>query len=198
VIAGLLLAGILASNEGVTDYFPVEPGTKWIYSSQSGNFTERVTVEALATVTIGSVTAYPFLTRTDTLRPSTMYYTIEGSTVALIGYDPKRPFEQPRPILRMEGPKTQWEYRGFDDAMPLHIKAQLERKGKRKILDREVDVVELKLDAVLGDSKSGMRFKQQAFYGKGIGLAEMNDEQTVGRRKTKTTMKLVQFEPVVK
>ncbi|HZH98057.1 MAG TPA: hypothetical protein VEX38_03725 [Fimbriimonadaceae bacterium] len=195
MLAALIAVTACASAESIADYFPLATGTKWHYSSVIGNFSESVHEEALAPVEVAGALASPISSRTEQMRADTTLYRVDGNTVYLVGYDPKRPLDPPRPVLKWDGAKTSWTFNGIDEGLPLQIKAQVDRAGKRKILDRDMDVLELKMEAVLGDGKSGMRFKQQAFYARGIGLAEMNEEQKVGKKTTKRTLRLIKFEP---
>ena len=97
-------------------------------------------------------------------------------------------------MLPGTGP-AKWNYETNEEGVPLRVTCETAFRGKRSVLEKEVDVVELKLEAVLGDEKSiAMTIKQTAIYARGIGMVEMTEVRKVNNKNHKRRIKLTKFE----
>lgn len=197
-----LVACSLALAPAAEEFFPLVPGTKWHYqiTGQGGGYTSRDSVGSPAE--FGGKTAIPIESSTG----SPTYYRVEGDTVYLVGYSPKRPLETPIPILKITDRAEKWDYYGVTDFMgaaaPLTMKARSQKGRKRKILGKEVETWESSYEGTLSHRPPDVDgpgtntvVKQSAVYARGIGLVEMTNEGKVGKSSSKYTMRLVQFEP---
>ncbi|HRK22050.1 MAG TPA: hypothetical protein PLX06_09580, partial [Fimbriimonadaceae bacterium] len=129
-----------------------------------------------------------------------VYYRAEGDTVWIVAYDEKKPLPSPRPLFKVGTGKTNWEYRGttpfYEDLVPLEVKGTAEAKGRRPAIGKSVECIEVKFEAQLM-AAPGMVLKsnQTAYYGKGVGLLEMQEKTTVDRKSEERKLKLVSFTP---
>ncbi len=184
----------------VADYFPLTPGTKWVYQEEMRFMVSTYVDEVMAPVEVGGAPATPIVTSRDGKVDATYYYRISGNTVYLVAYDPKAPLNPPRPILRLGEKKETWDYVGLTpmvkDPVPLKVKGESSAKGRRKVLDKDVECVEVKFDAQMGRTTVDLVLsKQTAIYAKGIGLVEMISRTTIDRVTDEGKLKLVEFKP---
>lgn len=188
------------STAGAADYFPLVPGTKWTYREESAFMPGDYIDEVKEPVEIGGQKCYPVETRLDKKILETVYYAEAGDTLFIVAYDPKKPLEAPRPLFKAGPTKLKWEYTGttpfMNQPIPIRVKGESVSKGIRKVLDREVECLEVRLDAQLGTEKEKFLIsKQTAIYAKGIGLVEMQEKATVARNTEERKLRLVEFTP---
>lgn len=182
------------------DFFPLAPGTKWTYREEGKFISALYTDEVKEPVEIAGDKAFPVETRQDGLLVDTVYYRSTGPAIFIIAYDPKKPLPVPRPLFKLGEKREAWEYEGITfflkDPVPLNVKGESVPKGKRKVLGKETECIEVKFDARMGSSTENYVFsKQTAIYAKGIGLVEMQEKTTVNRRSDERKLRLVDFEP---
>lgn len=185
---------------GAGEYFPLIPGTKWTYREESAFMPGDYIDEVKEPVEIGGQKCYPVETRLDKKVLETVYYAEAGDTLFIVAYDPKKPLEAPRPLFKAGTAKLKWEYTGttpfMNQPIPIRVKGESVSKGIRKVLDREVECIEVRLDAQLGTEKEKfLTSKQTAIYAKGIGLVEMQEKATVARNTEERKLRLVEFTP---
>lgn len=194
-----LLLAVAIAAPSAADYFPLVPGTKWHYEERVGRGVTIHLDEVLEPVEVGGHMATPIASSLNGHVYDTVYYRIVDDTVMLVAYDAKKPLELPVPILKVGDGRVKWEHVGetelANEPAALSMKCESAPKGEREVLGRRVPVVELKVDASVGGSDmTGIRNRQTAIYGKGIGLIEIKGEGTVGPRTTKFERKLVKME----
>lgn len=151
-------------------------------------------------VEIGGQKCYPVETSLDKKLLETVYYNEVGDTIFIVAYDPKKPLEAPRPLFKAGASKLKWDYAGLTPFMgspiPIRVKGESVSKGIRKVLDRDVECIEVRLEAQLGSDKEKFLIsKQTAIYAKGIGLVEMQEKATVARNTEERKLRLVEFTP---
>ncbi len=196
-LLSLAIASALVSP--ASDYFPLVPGTKWTYQ-ESGERTKFMIVdEVKAPSAIGGRQAFPIVSTLDGRLLETRYYRIEGDTVLLVAFDKQKPLTVPHPILKVGDHKTVWEFTGVTPFMnslaEFAFKADSERKGKRSILGREAECVEVRINGIVdGGGGTKLESRQTAVYAKGIGLVEMRERRVIARNTVESTVRLVQFE----
>lgn len=197
----LLIAATLASSTAA-EFFPLAPGTRWHYEERVARMATMHVDEVLAPVEIEGRTATPIASSLNGHVYETLYYRVEGDTVFLVAYEPKKLLEMPIPILKVGSGRLKWEYVGqtelANEPANLSMKCESSPKGERTVLDLvgRRETIELKVDAAVGGSAAtGIQNKQTAVYAKGIGLVEMHGEGKVGPTTTKFERKLVKFEP---
>ena len=197
----LFLAATLASSTAA-DFFPLDVGTRWHYEERVGRMATMHVDEVLAPVEIEGRTTMPIASSLNGHVYETLYYRVEGDTVWLVAYGPKKLLELPIPILKVGTGRIKWDYVGqtelANEPANLSMKCESAPKGERTVLELigRREVIELKVDAAVGGSAAtGIQNKQTATYAKGIGLLEMRGEGKVGPTTTKFERKLVKFEP---
>ncbi len=191
----LLAAAIFAPN--IAEFFPLNPGDSWEYVAEGAGGTIRLTNRVQAPKEVGDVpVAYPVDTLIQGRTTGTTYYMVKENSVYVVAFDIKRPLFEPRQMLTMGEKTVKWDYQFTEDYLPVDVKNEATLRGRRKVLDREVDVLELKVEAVMGDPKGANERMSQVFlYGRGIGLIEMTEDRKVARNTFKRKMKLAKYTP---
>lgn len=183
-----------------SEFFPLVPGTKWEYREEGKFAAKSYLDEVLPAVEIGGEKAHPIQTSESGHPLDKVYYRATGDSVFIVAYDEKKPLSSPRPLFQLGGNRGKWEYRGttpfYEDLVPLEVKGESSVKGKRKVLGKDVECLEVKFEARLL-AAPGMAFQsnQTAIYAKGIGLIEMHEKTTVDRKSEERKLKLVSFTP---
>ena len=185
---------------GAGDYFPLVTGTKWTYREDSAFNPGDYVDEVKEPVEIGGQKCFPVETSLNKKLLETVYYSEAADTIFIVAYDPKKPLEAPRPLFKAGASKTKWEYTGLTPFMgqpiPIRVKGESTPRGIRKVLDREAECLEVRLEAQLGtDKEKFLVSKQTAIYAKGIGLVEMQEKATVARNTEERKLRLVEFTP---
>lgn len=190
-IAALLIAG------DVRDFFPLNPGTKWTYETSAASPKVVSVQEAAPAELIDGVPSIPVRTKIAGQVVETLYYQAKEDTLFLVAYKASKPFDEPRPMLVLPGSApAKWTYETNEDGIPLKVQCEAAYKGRRVVMDRETDILELKVDALLGDETSiAMSFKQTALYARGIGMIDMSEDRKVNKRSHKRRIRLSKFEP---
>ena len=182
--------------DSAADYFPVGAGTKWTYTEETRYGSGKYTDEAKAPIEFGADRAYPVERRQEGKVVDTVYYRIGGDTVSIVAYDPKYPLEVPRIVLKVGAGPQRWEYSGVGTASHIKVKAVSTTKGKRSILGREAECLEVKVESILEvPDQRPLVSRQTSIYAKGVGLVEMQDKMTVDRKTEERKVKLVEFAP---
>ncbi len=195
MIAAAIAAAILVGD--VRDFFPLNVGTKWTYETVSTGPKLITFTSAEPEESVDGEPAIPLKTKVNGQVVETLFYRAKEDALLMVAYQANKPLDEPRTILML--PKdvpAKWTYETVEDGLPLNVKCEAAFKGKRKVLeDQEADVLELKLEAVLGDTGSiAMEFKQTATYARGIGMVEMNEERKVNKKLYKRRIRLTKFE----
>lgn len=189
---------LLTLAPAVTDFFPLQPGTKWTYDSVSGVAGVYVDT-AMPEVMVGGKAAVPVRTTMAGRMVGETFYRVEGDTVYIVAYDPKKPLDIPKPVLKVGPGRTEWTHAGntpFDGAMsPERLKGSAQMRGKRRVLDREVEILEVRLEGTVGAGSTGVEVRQNAIYARGIGLVSMSQTARVGDRQDRSSLTLIRFEP---
>lgn len=192
----LLAAALLAPSVG--DYFPLVPGTKWYYEEKVGRMATMQQDEVLEPVLVGGSPAYPITSALNGSVFDTLYYRIDSSTVWLVAHDPKEPLDLPVPVLKLDTGRLKWEHIGptmlANEPSPMTMKCESAPKGLRDVLGTKRETLELKVDAMVGGTGTGIRNVQTSIYAKGVGLVHMRGEGKVGKTTTKFERTLVKFE----
>lgn len=198
MISTLLVLSAIQSVSAA-DYFPLQTGTRWTYRSESGGLSATQIDEVGPKVEIDGHEATSIVTKVNGRTVGTSYYRVDGDTVYLVAEDPKKPLVDPQPVLKVGQTKQDWSFGGQTSFMgagaTIDLKGTSTAPKARKVLDRQVDSIEVRLDMKVATSEAlGMNGRQTSVYAKGIGLVELQSEQTVGKQKSKSTLRLIKFE----
>jgi len=201
MIASLLLFNLLqtpvASPQGpsIKDFFPLVEGTKWQYQATEDGQITNFTYSVGKSKKVGDEQATPIITHVYGQDIDSTYYVVKDTTVMLVAFKSEKALGEPRPILQIgEDGTSKWNYRADEDGIPVTARCESALKGQRKILGKDVEVLELKVDAVLGSESVGMRFKQTNLYARGFGLVEMTEERKVNKKTYKKHLTLTQMD----
>jgi hypothetical protein len=201
MVATLLAVALLApSQPQAAEFFPLVPGTKWHYE-EIGTAGAVLYVDHVGTPEeVDGKLAVPVSAFQGNRKLDTTYYRADGEAVLIVGYQPDKPLQVPRPILRVGSGRVRWNFVGdtpfYHDPVPLRMEGEANLRGTREVLGRKVDVLEVKLTAkVGGDAGTALDIRQTTLYGRGIGMIEMTEVGKVGKSSHRRTLKLVKFEP---
>lgn len=183
-----------------TDFFPLQPGNKWVYREEARFSVNTVQDEVLEPVEIGGLKAFPVESTQEGKVIETVYYRVAGDTIYIVAYDPKTPLDPPRPLFKLGERRETWDYVGLTpflkDLVPIKVRGESAPKGKRKVLGQEVECLEVKFDAQLGRTTDDrVDVKQTSIYGKGIGAVEMTGKTLIGRESLNSKLTLLEFKP---
>lgn len=192
MLTALLAAAAMAPAASAEDYFPLTAGSKWTYQNVSTG--EVVVQETGPAIDIGGQQATPLWMRERGRRGETAYYRVDGDTVYIVAYDPKKPLKDPIPTLKVGTGKVKWAYSGsipFEGGDAILSQSSEAVAKKAKVLDVPTDVIEVKTDALVG----GIKFKTTVLFAKGLGMVENSGETRFGKQLTRQVLRLTKFEP---
>jgi hypothetical protein len=196
MILTTLIAAIAASPAAsVGDFFPLAPGTRWTYEDTTTH--EEYVQEAGEPMEVGDGLATPVYVKERGRRGETAYYRIVDDTVFLVAYDAKKPLAAPMPVLKVGPDRVKWTYSGklpFDGGEVTLVQAgESAPKGRRKVLEQQLDVIEVKFERTF----ETMKMRQESVYARGIGMVEMKEVNLTGKKQEKHGLKLTKFVPAV-
>lgn len=196
MITALLATVALSAPLTAEDFFPLVPGTKWIYEEQGGMMRLLYTDEVKEPVEVGGIRLTPVQTKQGDKVVETVYYQVTPTAVAIGAYDMKALLSDPRPVFKVDGDRTTWEFSGTTpfvrDQVPLFMRGEAKRNGKKKVLGEERETLMVKIDATVAAADGvTIKSKQTAYYAAGVGLYEMREEGTIGSQVSKRSMILI-------
>ena len=202
IVLALVAAPTLTLEEA-KDYFPLNPGDKWVYEQRGDEGSMRVTDTVGEQTILDEFECIPVITTRRNQELDRVYYYMDKDEVKIVAFNKKNPLVDPYTIFRMPERGSKWSHIGDtmmgDAPADLDLKASVKRVGKKEFNGEKYDAIEVKLTAKLLE-KLGTPFtvKQVAIYGKGIGLLSMEMETILPRRRIKMTRKLVTYTPNTK
>lgn len=180
----------------VADFFPTRAGTQWTYETVASGPKMVSITTAGEPVDVGGTPAIPFKTTVGGSLAEVIHYRTSPDTVYVVAYKANQILDEPRPILKLAEKGAKWEFETSEDGLPLALKNETALRGRRKVFEQDVDVLELKVAAILGDKNSmAMEFKQTAIYARGIGLTELSEERTVNKKVYRRKVRLSKYTP---
>lgn len=195
MLASLAIALTVKSASEVEEFFPLDTGRTWTYSD---NGTLGGMDRASAPQKVGDAPATPIVTVIDGKVDGSTFYRIEGDQVLVVAFEQNKPLEAPYPILQLGKGKNTWNYAGATQWLggpaPMTIKGSTKRAGSREVAGVKRDVIEVTLEAVIGE-ESGVNVKsrQVSIYARGVGLIELTDRTTMKKTTTERKRKLISF-----
>lgn len=216
LLCSLLVATV--QENPVADYFPVQPGAKWVYeeSMKEGRNPARTstfTDVAGEPEEVLGIKAIPFRTLGARSNEAAVHYLFQEDTVQLLltvkvdGADTPIKY----PVLKFTDRETTFDYSGLTnfagDPVDMILIGRSKKLGARKVLDQNTDVLEVKLDIIINvlpedafGSLQGatLRSEQTALYAKGIGLFQLTEKIRIGNSNIERNRKLIAFTPATK
>jgi len=194
----------IALNQTATptasSFYPLVPGVAWTYVTTPGGTETTDTVGE--PIRLNGKDAYPVRTTFKGQSMGATYYRIEGDTVYTLGFDRSGgqgiiELRPQHPVLKLGAPKASWTYVGFSPFVkendPFQFKASSQLLGKRDVLGTEREILEVVMDAQIGETGVGAKVKQTTLYARGVGMIEMTEDSIVGKEKHHRVVKLVKF-----
>jgi len=185
MIPALILSAALQTS-AAADFFPLKPGTVYIYEQTKGSAGQLTKVVG-DTLDMGGVSVTPISDKQVGGGGATTYYRVDSDQVVIVAYDVKHPMPTPMPLLKLGTGKITWEFSGKTQTGAqgerLLARGEAHSVGQREILGKKVDVIEVRLIAQVGIGMSGLTFDQHAFYARGFGLVEWTSKTKLGNNK---------------
>lgn len=202
----MILAALCATVLGgltPADFFPATPGTKRIYQERGASSSETIdTVRARQTIRGNEY--IPVITTVNGIEVRTTYFRLDRDALFIVAYAPQRPndplelLKHPVPVFKLptDNKEARWQYdvslqKGMSD---VHMEGTAKLGGKKSVLGKEVETLELKINATVGAGPTQEKVTQNAIYGRGVGLIENRTKSTIGRTSVESVVKLVRIE----
>lgn len=197
----IIALSILASlqSPSASGFFPLAPGTTWIWNEVTAGIPETVKEVAMPPITLGN-RAVSYILITLPSQPSERaYFYIEGNTVFNAAYVESRPLAKPLPVLIVSGKKETWTYEGI---LPLpsgdFVTKQTGTSEPGKPIEafgKTLPTYLVQIDAEL-TSPSGEKVRSvtKSTYVQGIGLFESEMTADTGAMKFSRKRNLTKFQ----
>lgn len=199
MIATIALAAALQNPLTADSYFPLNPGDRYVYEEDYSGRKDTFVDTVGEPVKIGEVMATPVQTKRGSSFQESVFYSNDKDRTLVIAFEKEKPLTNPYTILKVGSDTQTWNYIGetshMDEVVDLVIQGKSRMVGKRKVLDNQVECIEVTLEATLapGDVTS-IKTTQVAVYAFGIGLVEMTSTEEMGRRKATRKRTLVAYQ----
>jgi len=195
-VVATIVAG--ATTPPASDFFPTAPGSRWVYEDKQGRQTVVLEDRAEEPVGKGADQLFPIVTFQENQRMESTYYRIEGDTVWLAGFDPKKLLDRAYPILKSTDDKTNWTFTGtthfMQDPVPITMKGTTKALKEVRFENQRVPGLEVRLEATIeAGPNMTLHTTQVATYAKGIGLIEMTETSDGMKNRQSRTRKLVEY-----
>lgn len=203
-----LVCASLAGGDAAA-YFPTKSGTSWTYSEQGGRSHEVFTDKVGKPTKLLDLDVIPFTTETHGMLSDPTYYMVSGDTVFVVfkSFIKKEVEEKiikedktyQYPVLKVSDKATSWDFVGKTEFMKtvadMALKGTAKPIGKRKVLGKDVECIEVVLDVMYGAAgEPPVKSLQKSIYGKGIGLVEMTQTTTLNKEKYSSKRTLVSMD----
>ncbi len=180
-----------------SDYFPLSPGLRATYSD-SAIKGALILHEVQPAMKVADQTVFPVFTFQDGVKSDVGYYIASRAEITIVSYDGKKLLADAHPLFKVGDGKVEWAYKGATSIgkteVPLEIKGESYRGGRRKVLGKSVETLIVKLEVTVDSGPGTLKDKQDMVFAKGIGLVEMNEAVTMSGRTQSHVVKLVSFD----
>ncbi len=196
MISATLLVLIAAGQKeaAASDFFPLNPGDKYVYEEEYNKMKKLFTDVVGAPKDLNGRVSYPIETLAVGQSLGKVYYHVEKERVLVTGMDFGDPLASPYPVLVVGKGTQKFSWAGdvpVPNGTPEPFALSGEAKAGRPInlfgKRRATVEVTMTLDLL------GLISVQKAVYAEGLGLVSMLEES--GKKKVKRTRKLVSYEP---
>lgn len=199
----LVLSALLLTSDArdVAAFFPLVPGTKWVYEDRVGKNDVQYFEDRIETpVKIGELEATPMTTYLGGRKLDSSFYRYQGDDVMLVANEPDKPFAKPYSVFRFTSNRANWDFSGETQFLggPAGFTMKCESKagGERTFDGKRLRTLELRVEATInGGSGTTVKTVQVATYGESVGLLEMKETGTIAGQKHNRVRKLIEFTP---
>ena len=198
-MTSILIGLTLLKSETLKDFFPSIPGTHLSYTETGPDGRPVLTVDEVGppTTSLGQVTV-PIFTYSGSIKTSSAYYRVDDDGIYLVASDHADPLKSPMPLVKYESGKGDWDFVSVmgkgESAEQMRVHGTAKFLGQRTILDRKVDVIEVKLAARTGGGKVLLEDDQTFLYAKGMGMVELVSSSKFGKQKIQRKLRLTKIE----
>lgn len=195
-----LIAAALLAPEGISEYFPLNPGDSWVYTEVTDKFELRTTDTVGEPVEKDGNKLFPVVTSRDGKELDRVYYKVGEGEILIVAFKLDKPLLAPYPILKSPDLGSKWTHKGDTimdgELADLTMEGQVKKAGSYEFKGKKVETIEVRLEATMMES-FGTPYKvtQVAVYGKGIGLLSMESTTKLPKRTVKMTRRLVEYRP---
>lgn len=184
--------------EGIAEYFPVVPGSSWVYQEESSTLKVQVEETVADPVEINGAQAYPIIVTRQGREIDRAYYQVGASEVNIVAFDEKKPLLSPYPIIKSPDVSERWDHKG--ETMMLGGLADMKMTGRAKFAGEEtfagekIKTLEVRVEAtILEEFGTPIQSTQVAVYGKGVGLLRMESTTKHKRTTERSSRKLIAY-----
>ncbi|MCW5937689.1 MAG: hypothetical protein KIT11_10340 [Fimbriimonadaceae bacterium] len=194
-----VLTCALAPQVKAADFFPLRTGDAWVYEDSGQSLSSRYDDHVGNVQEVGGGKAVPIISVVEGKIDGSTFYRVTDDTVYVVAFDQNKPLGAPYPILKV-GDKANWEYVGetqwYGAPAPLTVKGKSKRGRDQDVLGVKREILEVTLEASIGPPDgTSIKSKQVALYAKGVGLYDLKETQTIGKRKIERHRRLLSFTP---
>jgi len=183
----------------VADFSGLTPGSVRVYDSREGSRTGESTEEIGQPVKVGGKTLVPITTKAEGVIGSRLYYAVEGDALSVMAVSESQLLQNPAQILKVGTGVVRWQYRQLSpvaaEATAMTVSAESSLKGKRRVLGKECEVVEVKYSAESAPGEVPFKLRQTALYAAGIGLIELESDWTVAKNASHSKKTIKRYIP---
>jgi hypothetical protein len=192
-LLAFVLFGIVYPDAG--DFFPLKPGTTWVYEDVVDGLTSLRTDRVGNPQTIDGLLAVPIVTTIRGRIDGSTFYRVEGGAVWVVAFDQNKPLDRPYPVLKADTKRVSWQHTGQTQWMGapdvISIKGSSRPAGQREVLGEKRETVEVTVEAQVGPN--GLNLK--SIYARGVGLVSTEETITVNKNKSIRKTTLREFKP---
>lgn len=196
MIPAAFLALLAAGQKDATasDFFPLNPGDKYVYEEEYSKMKKLFTDVVGAPKDLNGRVSYPIETLALGQSLGKVFYHVEQERVVVTGMDFGDPITSPYPILVVGKGTQKFSWAGEvpvpnGTPEPLAIAGESKPGKSVQLFGRKRATVEVTMTLDL----LGLISVQKSVYAEGLGLISMLEES--GKKKVKRTRKLVSYEP---
>lgn len=195
----LLMLTTVAAQD-VTAYFPMEPGTTWIYLDASRGESYETTDAALEPIEVAGTLCAPLTTSFRGKEVGRVYYAIKGGELHIVAFDRRVPLSSSYAVLKDPEVSSRWTHEGetFVQGTPadLKLKGQVSKGKEESFQGKKIETLSVTIEMkVLENFGATIVSTQKAVYGKGIGLLRSETIVKLKNRKETSNRTLIAYSP---
>jgi len=193
-VAFLALLAAGQKDAAASDFFPLNPGDKYVYEEEYNKMKKLFTDVVGAPKDLNGRVSYPIETFGLGQSFGKVFYQVEPDRVVVTGMDFGDPIASPYPILVVGKGTLKFSWAGEvpvpnGTPEPLAIAGESKPGKSVQLFGKRRSTIEITMTLDL----LGLISVQKSVYAEGLGLISMVEES--GKKKVKRTRKLVSYEP---
>lgn len=199
ILAMALAATQTSAALDVSEYFPLVPGSSWLYLGESRDVKMHFTSTVQKPVDFDGESAIPIVNVFDTSIEKT-FYTVTASYVDVVSFSENEKLPAPYTILQSPDRGKKWSVRAKTRVLgvfaDMSLVGTVKRLKSRRFDGKSIDVLEVTLEGTIIEAGGILTdMKQVSVYGKGIGLMEMKQTSKTGIMTSTLKLTLEEYVP---